>query len=128
VGGSTPAIGQRTTTSLSGASEYWPYFSKSDLRFASSRSKFWEQEIHRLIPRTRITGETGEVTRDFKIEKSTTAFFQTLSDINDSADDWRPVSKTQNSDSYKLSIGALFQMTVGQTHDQQNRAGRSAEQ
>src|SRR5204863_3039580 len=43
---------------------------------------------------------------------------QTLTDINPSADYWRPVSKTHKiCDSYKLSLGAMFQMTVGKLHD-----------
>ena len=90
---------------------------------ASLRGKFWEQQIHHLIERTGIEGtlrdlETGDVTENFKIDKSATSFFQTLADINPSADYWRPVSKIHKTcDSYKLSLGAMFQMTVGKTHD-----------
>jgi hypothetical protein len=90
---------------------------------APLRGKFWEQEIHHLIESKGIKGtlrdlETGDVTENFKIDQSQTSFFQSLTDINPSADYWRPVSKRHKTcDSYKLSLGAMLQMTTGETHD-----------
>ena len=90
---------------------------------ASIRGKFWEQEIHQLIEHTGIQGtlrelETGNITKNFKVAKSSTSFFKMLTDINPSSDYWRPESKIHKTcNSYKPSMGAMFQMTVGKSHE-----------
>ena len=62
--------------------------------------------------------ETGEVFHNFKIQASTTAYFNGFGEIDGKAEYWQPVvANHAPRDSYIPSQGLILQMSVGESHD-----------
>ena len=62
--------------------------------------------------------ETGEVFHNFKIQASTTAYFNGFGEIDGKAEYWQPVVANHTpGDSYIPSKGLILQMSVGESHD-----------
>jgi len=87
------------------------------------RGKAWEAEMHYLISSCGVTGElkdleTGDIVHDFKIQASSTAYFNHFSDIDGAADYWLPVVPNHTpGDSYVPGNGLILQMSVGKSHN-----------
>lgn len=86
------------------------------------RGRAWENLMHHYIEVAGLRGslrnlETGEVTNDFVISRTAGNFFKFLTEIDLSAEYWRPVdSQHKTCDSYQPSSGIMFQMTIGKEH------------
>jgi hypothetical protein len=79
--------------------------------------------MHHLISSCGITGElkdleTGDVFPEFKIQASSTAYFNNFTEIDGMAEYWQPsVVNHTPGDSYVPAKGLILQMSVGEKHD-----------